>query len=59
MCAAANKSRGEQPKTDQGFVTIRLEQTFRAHLQRLADTNERSLSGEIRHALRLYLKEAA
>ena len=42
-----------------GFVTIRLEDSVREQLEVLAKSAERSLSAEIRLAIREYLKNGA
>ena len=39
-----------------GRISIRIDEAFLAAIQKLADANERSLAGEIRHALRLHLE---
>lgn len=44
---------------DPEFLTLRLEKELREQLEARAERNDRSMSAEVRIALRLYLKEAA
>ncbi len=49
----------ESPNHKTEFVTIRLEPAMRAALARQARENERTLSGEVRAAVKRYLAQAA
>lgn len=60
MCAAVDKSSaGSAQEVDDGFLSIRIDRPTRERLERLARKNERTLSGEIRLALRLHLEQAS
>lgn len=55
MCAVVRKSRSARKSA---FLSIRLEPSVRAELERVAAANDRTLAGEIRVAVRRHLDEA-
>lgn len=57
MCALVEKS--SEPERKTVFFNIRLEPSMHERLTRLAGDHERSVAGEIRHALNHYLAENA
>jgi predicted transcriptional regulator len=57
MCAVVDKSSGTGGNAE--FVSLRLDLPTRRQLEKLARKNERTLSGEIRIALRQHLEKAA